>query len=446
MIRPLFSITNTERASPKIALDFTAGALGPRVTFTRAGNTATRVNSSGFVELIVADTPRFDYDPVTLAARGLFIEEQRTNLFKQSEQLNTTPWARIVSAGLSVTQNDGISPTNSQTASLLNDLASGSATNHGVQQTGLSISANTIYVLSVYAKDVDRGFITTSLTTVASNYASVEFDLTGTVNRTAALGTGYAVVSSSIEDAGNGWYRCIAVLQTGSVAVTDARTQISLSDGSSAFANRGSVFYLGNNKTAYIWGCQLEEASIASSYIPTETTTVTRNADVATITGADFDGFWRAGKGAALVKARPSTVSSIRPVLQFDDTTANNIIALRGNAANPELYVRTGGVDQAQTDAGTIAANASYRLAGAWATNDCAASFNSGAPVLDGVATISTVTQARLGSDGTNYLNGHIEAIEYYDERLPSASLQVLSSQAGSNSIIGSVFRDSIIS
>ena len=65
--------------------------------------------------------------------------------------------------------------------------------------------------------------------------------------------------------------------------------------------------------------------------------------------------------------------------------------------------------------------------------------------VLDGVATIPTVTQARIGSDGTNYLNGHIEAIEYYDERLTSAFLQVLSSHAGRNSIIGSVFRDNII-
>ena len=43
------------------------------------------------------------------------------------------------------------------------------------------------------------------------------------------------------------------------------------------------------------------------------------------------------------------------------------------------------------------------------------------------------------------YLNGHIEVIEYYDERLTSAFLQVLSSQAGRNSIIGSVFRDNII-
>jgi hypothetical protein len=167
---------------------------------------------------------------------------------------------------------------------------------------------------------------------------------------------------------------------------------------------------------------------------------------VATITGANFSGFWQAGKGSALVRARPGTVSGTRPWVQFDDTTANNIIALRGNTTNPELYIRSGGSDQAQIDAGTIAANVSYRLAGAWAANDCAASLNSGAAVRDGVATIPVVTQARLGSDGTNYLNGHLEAIEYYDERVLNASLQVVSSTAGYRSIIGPVFRDTIIS
>jgi len=194
----------------------------------------------------------------------------------------------------------------------------------------------------------------------------------------------------------------------------------------------------------YVWGAQIEEGAFPTSYIPTTTTAITRSSDVVTL--PNFSNFWRAGKGSALVRARPSAVSGIRPLLQFDDSTADNIITLRGNAANPELYVRNGGVDQAQIDAGTIAANTSYRLAGAWAENSCAASLNSGAPVLDGVATIPTVTQARLGSDGTNYLNGHIEAIEYYDKRIPNSALQVVSSAAGYQSIIGSVFRDAIIS
>jgi hypothetical protein len=67
-----------------MALDFTTGILDARVTVTRALNTATRTNSSGVIEIVNANLPRFDYNPVTLAARGLLIEESRTNLFLNS--------------------------------------------------------------------------------------------------------------------------------------------------------------------------------------------------------------------------------------------------------------------------------------------------------------------------------------------------------------------------
>jgi hypothetical protein len=54
-------------------------------------------------------------------------------------------------------------------------------------------------------------------------------------------------------------------------------------------------------------------------------------------------------------------------------------------------------------------------LTGWWQTNDCKARQNSGATVSDYTATIPTVTQARIGSDGTNYLNGHLATINYYN-------------------------------
>jgi hypothetical protein len=101
--------------------------------------------------------------------------------------------------------------------------------------------------------------------------------------------------------------------------------------------------------------------------------------------------------------------------VQFDDGTANEIIALRGNVADPELYIVDGGAPQAQLDAGTIAANTAYSLTGWWATDDCKARQDSGAVVTDTTATIPTVTQMRIGSDGTNYLNGTIATIGYYD-------------------------------
>ena len=87
MITPAYAPTATERVLPRMALDFTTGVLDSRVTVARSLNTATRVNSSGLIEIVNANLPRFDYDPVTLAAKGLLIEELRTNLLVYSEQL-----------------------------------------------------------------------------------------------------------------------------------------------------------------------------------------------------------------------------------------------------------------------------------------------------------------------------------------------------------------------
>jgi hypothetical protein len=196
----------------------------------------------------------------------------------------------------------------------------------------------------------------------------------------------------------------------------------------------------------YLFGAQAEVGSFPTSYIPNSgATAVTRNADDALITGTNFSSFWQATRGGVLVRALPSTVSGTRPLVQFDDNTADNIIALRGNTTNPELYIRSGGVDQATIDAGTISA-AAYRLAGTWAAGNAAASLNSGKAVLGAPGAIPAATQARLGSDGTNYLNGHLQAIEYYDSRILNGNLPLVSSSAGANRVLSPVMRDQVSS
>jgi hypothetical protein len=171
---------------------------------------------------------------------------------------------------------------------------------------------------------------------------------------------------------------------------------------------------------------QLEQSPSITSVIKTSSAAVARNADVAVMTGANFSDWWQSTRGAAVVQVLPSTVSGVRPVVEFDDTTADNAIVLRGNGANPELFIRTT-TDQAQIDAGTIAANTAYTLAGAWNTDDCAAAVNGAAAVTDTSAAIPTVTQARLGSDGTNYLNGHLQTLRYWPQRLIDAEVQAFS-------------------
>lgn len=84
MITPSFSLTATERVLPRLALDFTTASLDPRITLTRALNTATAINSSGVIASVNANLPRFDYNPSTFICKGLLIEEARTNVLLAS--------------------------------------------------------------------------------------------------------------------------------------------------------------------------------------------------------------------------------------------------------------------------------------------------------------------------------------------------------------------------
>jgi len=349
--------------TPTQSFDFTSAVLSPLITFTRTGATATRINSSGFIENVAANTPRFDFTLNTGGAcKGLLIEEQRSNLLLQSENFSAINWAK--SAGVSVNTDAVLAPNNTQTADEIVFSGANLVINQFPVVTGLTISA------SIY--------------------------LRGTAGQTILLSCGG---TSTLVTLSNVWQRFVIQNIT---YVSGAPIQLSTFGGATA-------------RTIYVWGAQLESGSFATSYIPTVASQVTRNADVATITGSNFGSFWQTVNGGASVQATPSTVLGIRPLVQFDDNTANEIIALRGNTTNPELYIVDGGAPQAQLDAGTIAASTPYSLTGWWATNDCKARKDSGAVVTDTTATIPTVTQMRIGSDGTNYLNGTLATVNYYD-------------------------------
>jgi hypothetical protein len=61
---------------------------GPTPVFTRA-STATFVGSDGLIQSAAVNAARFDHDPITLACKGLLIEEARTNLVFPSATLTT---------------------------------------------------------------------------------------------------------------------------------------------------------------------------------------------------------------------------------------------------------------------------------------------------------------------------------------------------------------------
>lgn len=408
MITPSFSLTATERVLPKLALDFTTASLDSRITFTRttgASNPATYVNSTGVVTAATNNQPRFDYDPVTLACKGLLIEESRENKCLQSQNLSVT-WTN---QGSSESVDVAVSPDGTQNADKLIEDSALSA--HAIRQDIVTTAAT--WTFSIYAKAAERSYLILYNTT--AGFAKT-FDIA-----TGQVGTGtVGTVTATISNAGNGWYRC-SISGTCTAASNAFRVYLNTTDSTSSS-------YQGNGTSgAYLWGAQVELGAFATSYIPTTTTALTRNADVATMTGTNFSDWFNASEGGAVIQVLPRTISGTRPAVEFDDNTANETIVLRGVAADPQLYVVDGGAAQATLDAGTITANEAYRLAGAWKSSSFATAINGAASVSQLSGTYPTVTQARFGSDGTNYLNGWLQNFRYWPQRITNAETQAFS-------------------
>ena len=396
MITPSYAATATERVLPRLALDFTTAVTDPRVTTTRALNTATCVNAAGFIDTVNANLPRYDFDPITKICRGQLIEETRANLLVNS-----------VFAG------GGAAPT-----SFTQPVATGSS-------APITSTNSLIGVAYSQSSTAQRPFIAQSVSlTNATQYAiSMVIEATSGVPNNGILGvSGFTITQYFV----NG----VAVSASAASVPGVLSAVFTNNIGTASYSCRYGLGVVTTVTGTLRFSCpQIEAGAFATSYIPTTTTALTRNADVAVMTGTNFSSWWTATTGSMLVCAQQKTVGGIRPWTQFDDNTTNNIIVLRGNTTNPELYIKAT-TDQTQIDAGTIAVNTSYGLTGAWNTNNCAAAINGALPVTDTSATIPTVTQSRLGCDGTNYLNGWLAKIMYWPQRITDAEVQAFSKQS----------------
>lgn len=412
MLTPGYGLTATERVLPNMMLDFTTASLDARVTITRALNTATRVNSSGFVEVVNADLPRFDFDPVSLVCKGLLIEEARQNLLLYSQDFSQATWSKN-NTNLGT---NGTSPSNTSDAALL--IPNNVNTSHSTLQNAVSVSgSNGIHTLFAKA----GGYSKIGLRESATSGAYAAFNLTG--SGSVITSSGVIANSVDIKPYKDGWFRLIM-----GVNVASQRFTIyPMADGYTS-GNPDNYSFAGDlTSGVYVWGAGIEAGLFATSYIPTTTTSLTRNADVVNMTGTNFSSWYSSSSAALAAVVIPSIATGTRPIWQLDDTTANEIIALRGNVANPELYIVDNGTPQAQLDAGTITANTQYGLCAAFTANSCAASQNGATPVTTATATMPTVTQARIGSDGSNFLNGVVRTLRYWPQRILNAETQAFS-------------------
>jgi hypothetical protein len=215
---------------------------------TRA-TTATRVNSSGLIESVASNVPRLDY--TNGSCPSILVEPQRTNLFNYSEQFDNAYWTKVSS---SIIANSIVSPDGLTSADKLT--ATGTSIPCVYKDSTLSGS----YTISAYVKKGTSNYCWLYLHSI-----SAIFNID---NGTIVSGS-----NATINSVGNGWYR---VTLTATLSTTDIDC-IGVSDGTSINGITGQYIY--------IWGAQLEAGSYATSYIPTTSASVTRNADVISKTG-----------------------------------------------------------------------------------------------------------------------------------------------------------------
>lgn len=380
MITPAYSPTATERVLPHMALDFTTAALDSRVTVTRALNTATAVNSSGFVAIVNANLPRFDYDPSTLQCKGLLIEETRSNLFLQSSNFSTS-WVTDTGA-CTVTSDDVISPDDTQNADKLAFV--GTNANRYQTVAGLTIGAS--YTMTVWLR-------------VASGTASVSI---GNIN--AGVNVAQTVTTT--------WQR-FTVTQTASAATR--YPQITAT-----------------NVDVFAWGAQLETGAFPTSYIPTTTTSVTRNADVVSMTGTNFSDWYNASEGTFVASGdtlKPSGTAQTANLNSANDDTFSNFVSLRFGTSVATGRIQAGGVSQTAFAGTAYTANTPITLAMAYQLNNSALCVAGGAVATDASVTVGlTMTQMNIGARnaGLEPLNGHVQSIRYFPIRLTNEQLQAI--------------------
>jgi hypothetical protein len=384
---------NFPAISPSLSLNLARSkTLDPRITFTRTSS-GTRTNSQGLIEVVPANTPRFDhsYDPVsgTVRSLGLLVEEARTNLVTH----NSTDFNYSINNQSIPTALD-IAPDGNNVL-CKHDLT-------GTTSPFLNCRANT--------------------TLSAGNTYTMSMWLKGTTNFNAS----FAFVGETVNE---------IYSNTANITTSWKRFTLTFSLVNTQTSSRLQVFFAqqGEGKIISIWGAQLEQGAFATSYInrPVAGQQSTRTSDNVSMVGENFSDWYNPSEGTIFCSANNNpgvTTSTSRIFYAFRNSASPSGNFIRkwiwnGNTGLllNSIYTSDGGPIAAEFSTSLETGN--KKTAISYKQNDFARSYNSSVPLTDGGGNAPVgINELQIGTN----LSGHISQLTYYPRRLSNENLQNL--------------------
>ena len=342
------------------------------------------------------------------SGRGSWLfEPQSTNLIPYSEDF--TEYS-ISTTNLDTPTIVSVkNPSGVNSASLLN-------INNGVSASKfiyLAIStSSSIHTQSIFVKYVDRQWIQL-LSGGTSHYANFDIQ-NGVVGNTSAC-------SSTIEDYGNGWYRCTTTLDS---AATPTNLAIAVIDDNTATrltASTGTGSY-------YLFGSQVEQGSYATSYIPTNGSTVTRLQDAAF--GSGSSDLINSTEGVLYAEVSALANDGTFRQLTLSDNSTSDRVSIDFTSTDNQIrsFSSSGGSTVANMTSTVSDANQFNKVAVKYKLNDYALWINGVEVATDTNANVP-IGLNELSFDnggGSNDFYGNVKCVAVFKEALTDEELECL--------------------
>ena len=368
--------------------------------FSRSG-TATRINSQGLIEEVGDGVSRLNYPMIDGVVKGCphhILEPQRINLLPYSQDFSNAAWSK---SNVTIISNSIISPDGSLNANELQVTSSGGNIYDNVGGSGDG-------VFSVFAKYKDVQYIRLRST---GSYAF--FDI-----KNGVLGSTINTIDTKIEKYPNGWYKCSVIGNN-----TNSLAQIFVSSDN---VNVG----LGN---VYLWGADFQNGSYPTSYIPTNGTTVTRQAETANDSGDaatfnDSEGVLMA-EVSALVNNGESRRISISH--SADDTSNRITLEVDETTSTIKAFMSSGNVTVGSITVNNINQTNNNKIALLYKENTFEMHINGFLLGSDYTIASLPIELSRLqleGANGSNDFYGKTKQVQYYNSALTESELSQLTS------------------